>query len=433
MTKRKQKLLAAFNAKDAEAKALLALAEAREDGRMTAEEQPKFDALVAELENIDKDIKAEDRLEAAVKGAPVSAAVVVTQAAEDRPFTSLGEQLVAIARAQSPRGAFPGAGEFDQRLMGAASGANTSVGSEGGFLVQKDHAVELLNKGEKSGTLASLCSKTEISANADSLEVVTIDETSRATGSRWGGVRVYRAAEADTVTASKPKLGKWERRLEDMMGIAYATERQLADGPALGAVFTEAFTDEFGFKLDDEIYRGTGAGECQGVLNANCLVSVAKETGQAADTILAENVIKMYARVPAKSRFRGVWVYNVAAEVQLQQMQIGTGTSAQLVYMPPGGLSGSQYGTIYGRPAMPIEHASALGDVGDIAFLDLTEYKLITKGGIQQDDSIHVRFLYNERTFRWVTRVNGAPKWSAALTPYKGSATLSPFVTLDAR
>jgi HK97 family phage major capsid protein len=103
--------------------------------------------------------------------------------------------------------------------------------------------------------------------------------------------------------------------------------------------------------------------------------------------------------------------------------------------MPAGGLSDSPFGRLKGRPVIEIEQAAALGDTGDILFADLNYYKLITKGGIQEAESIHVQFLYNERVLRWVTRVNGFPKLKSAITPYKGAsgATLSPFVKLDAR
>lgn len=432
MTKREQQLRATRKT-TVEAMTALHAAANPETGLLSADQQADYDKHKATLAQIDQQIAAEQAHEALLKTTPATTTVAVVTDEADRPFTSLGEQLVAIARAQSPRGAFEGAGTVDPRLLGAASGGNTSVGADGGYLVQKDHAVDLLGKGMESGALASRCDRSEIGPNSDGLEVVTIDETSRATGSRWGGVQVYRRAEADTVTSTKVKFGTWERRLEDLMGIAYITERGLQDAPAIGGVFEKAFAEEFGFKIDDEIYRGSGAGECQGIKNAACTVSVSKETGQLAATIVAENIVKMWSRVHPRSRFSGVWVYNVEGDTQLPLMQIGTGASGQLVYMPPGGLSASPYGTIYGRPVIPIEHADALGTVGDIAFVDLSQYKLIAKGGTQKDESIHVRFLYNERTFRWVTRINGAPKWKTALTPYKGTSTLSPFVTLATR
>jgi len=58
---------------------------------------------------------------------------------------------------------------------------------------------------------------------------------------------------------------------------------------------------------------------------------------------------------------------------------------------------------------------------------------LVDKGAAQQQSSIHVRFLYDEMVFRIIYRVDGAPTWHSSLTPYKGSAVKSPFITLASR
>lgn len=357
----------------------------------------------------------------------------VTRDAADQPFESLGHQLRAIANAGAPRGAWDGAGNIDQRLHAGPSGASANVGADGGFMIRKDYSTDLFANGFNQGAILSRCHEVEIGEGADGLEVVTIDETSRATGSRWGGVQVYRRGEADTVAASKPKFGKWESRLEDMMGLAYATDRLLQDATALGNVFSTAFNEEFTFKVEDEIYRGTGAGQCLGVLEASCLVTQAAEGGQAVDTIVAANVINMWARMPFRFRANAAWFYNIEQEPQLQQMTIGSGAGIIPVWMPPGGLSGVPYATIFGRPAIPLEQASAKGDVGDLLLGDFSQYAVIRKGGVQEEESIHVRFIYGEKAFRWTTRVNGAPKHRSAITPYKGASTVSPFVTLAAR
>jgi HK97 family phage major capsid protein len=101
--------------------------------------------------------------------------------------------------------------------------------------------------------------------------------------------------------------------------------------------------------------------------------------------------------------------------------------------MPAGGLSQSPYNTILGRPVIPIEQCATLGTVGDIIFADLRGYVLATKGGIQADMSIHVKFVYDESVFRFVMRLDGQPLRESALTPYKGSSTLSHFVALATR
>jgi HK97 family phage major capsid protein len=376
----------------------------------------------------------EDQLRAEIlnrikKASPSSGPVMtVTPNHDGKPFRNFGEQLRAIVNAANPKN------RPDERLFqvyDAASGASESVSSDGGFLVQSDFTTELLTRANETMVLAPRCRKISVSGNGISAPIV--DETTRATGSRWGGVQIYRADEAATVSSKKPKFAKLEMKLEKLMGIAYATEELLADATALEGVFSQAFTEEFGFKVDDEIVNGAGAGEMLGILNAPCLVSQTKETGQTAATIVAENIIKMYSRMPGRSKANAIWLINSECMPQIMQLNMTIGTAGVPLFMPPGGLSQQPYGTIFGKPVIEIEQCAALGTVGDILFVDLSQYLIIEKGGINASRSVEVKFVYDEMTFKWVTRNNGQPIWKSTLTPYKGSATVSPFVALASR
>ena len=345
-------------------------------------------------------------------------------------FTSLGQQMVAVVNAGRPGGG------MDPRLFNAAaSGLNETVPSEGGFLVQQDFVSDLLKDLVSQAILAPKCRPQPISGAANSIKINGVDETSRETGSRQGGIRAYWADEAEEKTKSKPKFRKIELNLKKLIGLCYATDELLADAAALEGFIKAAFPAEFAFVIDDAILRGTGAGQPMGILNAGCLVSVAKETGQKADTIVAENVIKMSSRIFAGSYLNAAWYINQMCLPQLYTMSIAVGTGGQLVFVPPGGLSGAPYGTLLGRPVIPIEQASALGDVGDIILANFGGYILAQKGGIQSDVSIHVRFQYDESVFRFVLRIDGQPVRASALTPYKGGATAtqSDFIALAER
>lgn len=347
---------------------------------------------------------------------------------QDR-FASFGQQMMAIKEACRQ------GGQIDPRLFrAAASGLNETVPSEGGFLVQQDFTNDLLQDLMTTGILASRCRSQQISAVSNSIKINGVDETSRAS-TRFGGISGYWADEAEEKTKSKPKFRKIELNLHKLIGLCYATDELLADAAALESFIRAAFPSEFGFLVDDSIINGTGAGQPLGILNAGCLVQVAKETGQKADTVVAENVIKMYSRLFAASRANAIWLINQMIEPQLFTMSLAVGTGGVPIYMPAGGLSGQPYGTLFGRPVIPIEQCAALGDLGDILFANMNGYILAQKGGIQSDVSIHVRFIYDESVFRFVLRIDGQPVRASALTPYKGGATAtqSDFIALAER
>jgi HK97 family phage major capsid protein len=352
-----------------------------------------------------------------------------------KEFRTFGEQMSAIVRAGRGEG-------LDPRLtsLRAASGLNETAPSDGGFLVQHDFSTAIFSRTYELGQVLSRCRRVPIGAGANGLKTLAVDETSRATGSRWGGVQVYRVNEADAGTAKKPKFRRMELNLKKLIGVAYATDELLQDSTALESILMQAFPEEFSFAIEREIFEGQGAGEMLGVLNSPALVSVAKETSQVAATIVAENVLKMWSRCWSRSRANSVWFINQDCEPTLYQMNFkiknvaGTeNVGGMPVYIGPGGLSGSPYATLYGRPVIPVEYCATVGTKGDIMLMDMSQYLVIDKGGLQSAQSMHVRFLNDEQTFRWTIRNDGQPIWNAPLTPFKGSNTLSPFVSLDVR
>lgn len=413
---------------DARLKAMAVLNKAEaEDRFLTEDEQKEIDGYESEIRSWDESITRAERMLAIepeertvtekpeVKPAP--------QKPEEKRFGTLGEQLLAAYRA-----AMPG-GHTDERLSTrAASGLNESTPSDGGFLVQQDFVKELLKRTYETGILASKVKKIPISTNANGLKINAVDEDSRANGSRWGGVQTYWEAEADEHTGSKPKFRQMELSLKKLTGLCYATDELLQDAAALEAVIRQAFAEEFGFKMDDAILSGSGEGEPLGILNSGALVKVEKEKDQK-DIITVENLIKMWNRLWSKSRANAVWYINQEIEPYLYTLKLGD----KPVYIPAGGILEKPYGTIFGRPVVPLEQCNAAGEVGDIILADVGQYLLIDKGGIKAASSIHVRFLYDENVFRFIYRVDGKPIWNKPLAPYKGKATVSPFITLDKR
>jgi HK97 family phage major capsid protein len=345
-------------------------------------------------------------------------------------FRSFGEQLQAIARsALSMRSG----GQPDARLVRAPTGASEVDPSGGGFLAQVDFQEAIFMLAHDMGEILSRVNKIPISAASNGLKINAVDETSRATGSRWGGVQSYWVGEGTAVTPTKPKFRRVEFDLNKLFSIAYMTDELLQDSTALTAILGQAFAEEIMFMTEDAIYEGSGAGQPLGVLNSPALIQVAKQNGQATQTIVKENVDGAWSRLWSRSRKNSVWLINQDCLPQLMGMAQVVGTGGAPVYLPPGGYNMAPYATLLGRPVIETEYCAALGSVGDIALMDLSQYTLVDKGGVQAATSMHIAFLTDEMVFRITYRTDGQPMWKSPITPFKGSNTRSPFIALAAR
>lgn len=387
-------------------------------------------SIESSLEREEKVLEFERTLSPIVEDPDATAAAAAGAPTPKPAFKTFGEFLVSVVRAERTGGR-----SIDQRLIQAvASGSSEAVPSDGGFLVQKDFSAELIQRVYQSGQMASRVRRIPISSNANGIKINAIDESSRVDGSRWGGILAYWVNEADTLTATKPKFRRIELNLQKLIGLCYATDELLQDAAALEAVIMQAFPEEFTFKVEDSIFNGTGAGQPEGLLNSASTIQVAKDAGDSGPTISTNDVLNMWQRLWGRSRPNAAWFINQDVEAKLYPLTLGSGTAVVLLYTPPG-LNGnaSGFGQLLGRPVIPVEHCATLGTPGDIVLADLSQYLMIDKGAPQSASSIHVRFLNDETTFRFVYRVDGQAAWNKPLSPKNGTSTLSPFVTLATR
>jgi HK97 family phage major capsid protein len=412
---------------EAKAKMEALLSKAKAESRaFTDEEKTAWDKAQVEFNNAKAMAEREVQLAAAAKDLGTPAEPVARVDIKPAPkWSGLGEMLQAVYKAAVT-------GHVDTRLVrNAASGANETVPADGGFLVEPEFMSGILKRAYEVAQIASRCVKNQIGKNRISLNYVK--ETSRATGSRMGGVRGYWVDEAGAPTASKPTWGQMEFKLKKLAALFYATDELLEDSDGLASFMNTAVAEEFAWLLDEAIMSGTGAGQPMGIASAACTVSAAKATGQAAATIVYENIVAMWARMWARSRANSAWFINQDCEPQLHTMAMVVGAGGVPVYMPAGGVSATPYATLMGRPVIPVEQCATLGTVGDIVLGDFSQYQLIDKGAPQAAESMHVLFTTAEKAFRWIYRVDGQPTWSAALTPANGTNTLSPFIRLATR
>ncbi|HEY5656281.1 MAG TPA: phage major capsid protein, partial [Myxococcota bacterium] len=336
-------------------------------------------------------------------------------------FTDAAEFGMAVRAASGPMAS------VDPRLSKMyAAPTNTLVPSGGdageGYLVppaMRNEIFELVFDG--SGMLGMVNVEP---TNSNSVELQA-DETTP-----WGatGIQAYWRAQAAQMTSSKPSIGNRQTRMHELYAFVNADENLLSDGPRLASRLTKGASEAIRYQAGDAIVNGTGAGQPLGWKNANYggLVSQAKEGSQAADTVVAGNVAKMYARQLRLSD--AVWVCNQDVLPQLFTMTLGDNS----IFVPPAsGFQNAPGGFLLGRPVVPLEHMETLGDKGDIAIISPSGYHAIGKsGGIQFGRSVHLYFDYGVEAFRWTFRLGGQPFLSAAVSPAKGSTTRGHFVTL---
>ena len=332
--------------------------------------------------------------------------------------------------AMSVRHAANNAGNIDPRLIANAptTWSSEGTGADGGFAVPPDFRQEIVEKvmGEDS-----LLGRTDQMTTTSNSMTFPKDETTD-----WddtGGIQAYWEGEGSAITQSKLALQEESLRLNKLTALIPVTEELMEDAAGLDSYLRRRVPRKFDFKIQDSIVNGTGVGKPTGFMNSSALVTVAKEAAQTADTVVYANIVKMWSRMYSPSRSTAVWLINQDIEPQLLQMSFDASSTVP-AYMPANGLSGAPYATLMGRPVIPLQAMQTLGDFGDIALVDLSQYLTVTKvGGIRSDVSIHLFFDYDMAAYRFIMRLAGKPWWSAPITPKNSANTLSAFVSLAER
>ena len=335
-------------------------------------------------------------------------------------FADLGEFVRAIVSAADPLN------PRDERLefSGAATGMNEATPAEGGWLVPDDLA-ELLWEGVFGlGQIISRCDRMPVTRGAG-LKIPAVDETSRADGSRFGGVRAYWADEATAAAATKPKGRQIELKPKKLVATCFATGELMEDAAAVAAWVRRAFMAEATFTIEDAIINGDGVGKPLGVLNSGAVISVAAESGQASSTVVPANLKKMAARLWGPSHQSAAWLMSNDVFAQVCDASFSNG-SPVVTTGPDGGRA------ILQMPIMLSEYSPSLGGLGDVTLADFSQF-LVGEKAPEFLSSLHVRFLTHELAFRFRWRLDGQPAWRSPITP-KNSANLElPFVSLAAR
>jgi HK97 family phage major capsid protein len=308
----------------------------------------------------------------------------------------------------------------------------SDVPSDGGFLIPEALRSELLRVALESAIVRPRARI--IPMETLRVPFPTIDSTSNAS-SVFGGVVCYWTEEGATLTDTTPSFGRIVLDAKKLTAYTTAPQELIADSiisfqPFINEIFPEALT----FYEDIAFLKGSGVGEPVGSLSAGngAIISVTKEVGQPAASIVWENIVKAFARMLPSSLGRAVWVASIDTFPELATMALSVGTGGSAIWLN-NGVQGPPM-TILGRPVVFTEKApAALGTQGDISFVDFGFYLVGDRQTMSASVSEHYRFGNDELAFKIIERVDGRPWLNSAITPQNSGATLSPFVQIATR
>lgn len=406
----------------------------------TPDEEARLVALDAELETLEANVAAQtEAIDAEEKKARRNASFVdtgtLTNPAPRRPayavtsdepnpetmggFKSLAELATCV------RSAHHGVG--DARLAALPTSTLQQGDASGiGYLIppaMREQIWELVFDGSD---MLSYVQPEPTNANAI---YVPTDETTP-----WGaaGVKAYWRQKGGALRPTKPAGGAELMAIHPLDAFVVADEMLLNDAPRLNDRLSRRAAQAIRWSASEAIIWGDGVGQPLGFMRAGSKIAQAKESGQAADSIVLPNITKMLTRI-----LRGgaplVWAGN--AEILPQIIPLSVGNTP--IWLPNSAGMQSEFmeGSINGRPLQIMEHASALGDEGDLMLINPAGYYAATSsnGTIDAQASIHLYFDYAATAFRWTFRMGGQPLLKAPSAPARGAATKSHFVTIAER
>jgi len=310
---------------------------------------------------------------------------------------------------------------------------NTQAGVQGGFTVPTEFVPQLLMVASENTIMEQRATKIPMSANT--AEVPALNMVTAPTAGEtafFGGIQANWTEEAATKQEEEPTFRQIRLTAHELSGYTIASNQLLADNAiGLEAVLITLFGGALGWYRDHAFLRGDGAGKPLGVLNSGALISVTRN-GFSAFTLA--DAAGMLARLLPGWNFRStVWAMHPTVLPKLWTMSGNSGTSSDVVFIDQTmGATKTPATTLLGIPIQVTEKLPALNTLGDVLLIDAKHYLIGDRMMVEIGFSEHYKFISNQGTWRFVSRVDGQPWLSSAITLSDATSTLSPFVGLAA-
>jgi len=428
---------------------------------LTQAESTKLDALMAEFDGIERELKVvRAELTAAeaeeVNSTPmprlagpnrIATAGPNTRNAQPRPLIRNGRSYAEMFGRPTDTGtAFESLGDFaravamgnDARLIRNASGfpSTTTEGASAGYMVPDAFVRLLMDEALSAEVFRPRANVIPItSGNAI---ISGFDSKDRTGGKRAGLILDWQAGEAKDLLKQKARATQYLAKSCKGSIFAVVSSELLDDAPNFDAELGRAMVAALAGGLDLAFLSGTGAGQPLGYINGPSTITVAKESGQAANTVLLQNLAKMVGRLSPESFARAVWFVHPTVVPVLYQMSytvrnlagtenVGGALVQPITIGPDGGLRA------FGLPMIVTDAVAPLSSLGDIVLCDPMRYNVALRQDVRLARDTSQYFSSDEVAFRLTIRLDGMPQDSGPTTLRDGTNTVSPCVVLQAR
>jgi HK97 family phage major capsid protein len=302
----------------------------------------------------------------------------------------------------------------------AIKALGTGSGPSGGYLVPETLLPDLLTAVSEQSIVLPRAFVTDAPGTVRQ-PVVDLSKGTTGVFAWYGGIRFTWIGENSSIAETEPAFKQYTLRALTMAGIVRVSNRMLAS-TTFDAQLRRMLAQSASDYLDYYFIRGSGAGEPLGVLNAQALVSVARDT---ASQFKPVDAARMLERLMPGSLGRAVWLIHPTVLPQLVQFSVGNTPVWQPNWQQ--GIAG----TLMGIPVILTEKVNPLGTAGDVLLADFSMYAVQLVRDIEVAASADAYFEFDQTAYRLTVYADGTPRVVDRAKYIGTNVEVSPFVRLQ--
>jgi HK97 family phage major capsid protein len=345
----------------------------------------------------------------------------------DEKVYSFADFLIAVARDDKERLKTIYKSKYISSEEAEKADMSHIDGVGGAYLLPTEFENNLLKMSEQQSPLQNMVTKVPVGSNRGqwpSLDQFTAPTAGVGDTAFAGKVTAASTPENTALTETRPEFKRLEWNIHKIGGYTEVPNELINDSPmSIEQLLNALFAIAINAKVEYSIFRGTGANEPLGILNAACLIAMTTTTNS---VFALKDALNMVSRFhPFLSN--GAFFMHPGVVPDLSDFEAGTGGSVWLMDQKNDPVIGQP---ILGKPVYLSQHLPQDDNSGDVVLADMKAYLLFMRQGMQIAFSEHVSFKSDQGVFRFTQRMDGQPWLAGAITlaDPQGSYTVSAFV-----